>query len=505
MVSAAIGAWHRQPAPLLRAQRRHFRAGIGARHAHARGSCAAAEGGRQRGAHHARDANGARAAAARAHHTIAVGDRRGILRDASNACGWLAIACDQQLCESAEPGYFYHGDGDDLVHGPRWERLFTFAPCEQQTLSLGLEMSATKALDGRLWWGCVGWLLWWCIPVCCAYAEQPRVWIAELYDAPFVTTSPSEWADEWQKTTYIFYRGAAPPAPPFPGRKGTSAWHQERRWASAEEKARVRDELQPKFAAGLAAQLVPSGAHAQPDFRTEVQRLAAAFYAAGLPLPADYANPTGRPTLEVDRAYALSRGRGDGRMLAGDVVPELIADPQAWLGVAAPPVSERARQLGNAVAARRLTASMLAAPSATPPDARRRPSDVPQPREPRLSPDAATATGQRPPAVDEAAAVAMSVDEVAAALAADTPDGRVAQRWQQQQHAVPADSTETSAVAARATHLSAEAAAATRGPAGRRVPTLPPGSSGARLLVIPVRLHEGCLEYLLPAAGGTLG
>ena len=209
-------------------------------------------------------------------------------------------------------------------------------------------MSATKALDGRMWWGSVGFLLWWCIPSICAYAEQPRVWIAELYDAPYVATSPSEWGDEWQKITYIFYRGADPPQPPHPGVKGSSDWHQANRWASAEEKARARDELQPRFAAGLSEQLVPNGQGEQPIFRVEVERLAAAFHSAGLPLPADYASPTGRPTLEADRAYAHSRGAGDGRMLSGAVVPALIACPQDWPGVTVPAVSERARQLGRA-------------------------------------------------------------------------------------------------------------------------------------------------------------
>ena len=70
--------------------------------------------------------------------TLAVGDRRGVFRDASNAGGWPALACDRQPCESTQQGYFYRGDGDALAAVPRVQRLITFAPCEQQTLSLGL-------------------------------------------------------------------------------------------------------------------------------------------------------------------------------------------------------------------------------------------------------------------------------------------------------------------------------------------------------------------------------
>ena len=91
---------------------------------------------------------------------LALGDRRGVFRDASNAIGHPTIACDTQPCESTQRGLFYHGDGDDFAQGPRFDRLATFAPCEQQTLSLGMDMSATKALDGRMWWGMAGWLLW---------------------------------------------------------------------------------------------------------------------------------------------------------------------------------------------------------------------------------------------------------------------------------------------------------------------------------------------------------
>ena len=52
-------------------------------------------------------------------------------------------------------------------------------------------------------------------------------------------------------------------------------------------------------------------------FAEEAQRFAEAWHDAGLPVPADYLNPEGRPTGEADREYQLVRGLGDGRRVVG--------------------------------------------------------------------------------------------------------------------------------------------------------------------------------------------
>ena len=51
----------------------------------------------------------------------------------------------------------------------------------------------------------------------------------------------------------------------------------------------------------------------RPCYAVEVERLAAAWYMAGIPLPDDYDNPDGRPSAPADREYARARGKGDGR------------------------------------------------------------------------------------------------------------------------------------------------------------------------------------------------
>jgi hypothetical protein len=169
-----------------------------------------------------------------------------------------------------------------------------------------------------MWWGMVGWLWVWCIAADCFGAEQPDVYIRDFYDAQYVVTSPSEWdtACQWQKRTLVFYRGCSPPTPPFPGRRGTSAWHNAG-GRSAVQTAHARDETHFGFARGLAAQIVPTVSSDQPAFAVEVERLAAAVDAAGLPVPADYYAPRGYPLGAADRAYATSRGAGDGRRVAG--------------------------------------------------------------------------------------------------------------------------------------------------------------------------------------------
>ena len=146
------------------------------------------------------------------------------------------------------------------------------------------------------------------------------VYLRDFYDARCLVTSPAEWGDEWQKCTLLFVRGAALPVPPYPGAKGSKGWH-------ARSTPSERDATQPCLARGLAQQLAPDGSGSQPVYAVEVERMAAAWHAAGLPLPADYSAAEGRPHGEEERVYARSRGAGDGRRAAG-VVP-LLALPAA--------------------------------------------------------------------------------------------------------------------------------------------------------------------------------
>ena len=199
-------------------------------------------------------------------------------------------------------------------------------PCEQQTISLG-QLAIIKALDGRMWWGMVAWLRVWCMFALCFGAEQPDVYICDFYDAAYITTSPSEWdeACNWQKRTLLFYRGCKTPTAPYPGRRGTSDWHNGA-GRNAIDVAHARDETHVGFAKGLAEQIQPNVPARHPSFVVEVERLAAAFHSAGLPIPHDYNSANGYPTSEADALYATTRGQGDGRRVQG-VIP-LLSLPQ---------------------------------------------------------------------------------------------------------------------------------------------------------------------------------
>eukprot|EP00965_Chrysotila_dentata_P143205 4731901-Pleurochrysis_carterae.AAC.1 len=70
----------------------------------------------------------------------------------------------------------------------------------------------------------------------------------------------------------------------------------------------------PRLCAALAWQLAPCDpVAATPDFETLIQSFALQWHLAGLPVPHDYASPTGQPTCAATRAYQLQRGPGDER------------------------------------------------------------------------------------------------------------------------------------------------------------------------------------------------
>ena len=91
---------------------------------------------------------------------LAIGDRRGRMRNAVTAQGrgQTAISIDEAASESDAEGLHIRIDAKLLAGMPRVARMFSFMPCEQQAVSLGPGMAAVKALDGRMFWGIVQWL-----------------------------------------------------------------------------------------------------------------------------------------------------------------------------------------------------------------------------------------------------------------------------------------------------------------------------------------------------------
>jgi hypothetical protein len=242
--------------------------------------------------------------------TLVVAERRGRLRDASNRRGKPAISVDVLECESAAPGYHFKGEVDDIEHIRGWERVFSFMPCEQQTISLGPRMSTIKAAEGRMFWGMMLWLRAWCIDAECVVAEQPRLYIPDFYDAPCMVTNMAEWGSEWDKNTLLFVRGADFATPTHPGAKGSREWQAATAGLQGQDGTRghARDATPIGLARARAEQIKPTGSGPAPRFEIERERLAAAWYMAGLPVPHDYQDDGGLPRDAETRAYMRSCG-----------------------------------------------------------------------------------------------------------------------------------------------------------------------------------------------------
>jgi hypothetical protein len=258
---------------------------------------------------------------------IAIGDRRGRVRDAAARLGAVALSIDMEPSESARHGLHYMGDFRDLIGvqrkcaAARRCIIHTFLPCEQQAVVMGSTTAVAKALDGRMFAGMMQWLRGWCLHATAMTAEQPNSYLMDFYDAPHHVTSYTQWGTQWRKTLALACRGAAPPEPTTPLSEGSLEWH-DRAAGSGRARSHARDETPHDLAEAL-ARLEPVPGHAQPQWRVERERLAAAWYLAfGFCPP--YDTEDGRPAEDEAREYALSRGAGDGRRVRDGAIPRLL-------------------------------------------------------------------------------------------------------------------------------------------------------------------------------------
>jgi hypothetical protein len=251
-------------------------------------------------------------------HTIIIGDTSGRVRDASNAAGWPAISVSERRCASTAAGFSFEGDARDVLSLGPWRRAIALPDAKQQAARMGLGMAAVKAADGRLFAGMARWLCLWCVAAAAVCIVQPDVFIVDFYDAPVITTSPRAWGDDDDDLTLLFWRGAPKPVPPTEGRVAASPTDGRR--CVRNDAAASHDGLTH----GVAAQLLPDDSSTDLTFGVEIERLAASFYAAGLPIPQWYNSAAAGPSEASESAYMLERGLGDGRRLDGRVVPRLV-------------------------------------------------------------------------------------------------------------------------------------------------------------------------------------
>jgi hypothetical protein len=250
--------------------------------------------------------------------TITIGDASGRVRDASNAAGWPAISVSEQRCTSTAAGFSFEGDVRDILSLGPWRRAIALPDAKQQAARMGLGMAAVKAADGRLFAGMARWLCLWCVAATAVCIVQPDVFIVDFYDAPVITTSPRAWGDDDDDLALLFWRGAPKPVPPTEGRVAASPTDGQR--CVRNDAAASHDGL----TRGVAAQLLPDDSSTDLTFGVEIERLAASFYAAGLPVPQWYNSAAAGPSEASESAYMLERGLGDGRRLDGRVVPRLV-------------------------------------------------------------------------------------------------------------------------------------------------------------------------------------
>ena len=230
--------------------------------------------------------------------------------------GVIALTVDRR--EPTQPGLAYVGEFNDVIFLAFWEVVMAWPSCTHQALADEL-CRDDKALDGRMFWGIVGFIF--CYAAARARAvivEQPSVWITVFYSVPFTRVEPAFYGDHLTKTINLFARGVD--LPPFVTlERGDWSRRAFRDFADGDAADRWRSSWAhyPQMTATNAIGLSLHGACQPLVFEEEVQRFAEAWHDAGLPVPADYLNADGRPTTQAERDYQLVRGRGDGRRVQG--------------------------------------------------------------------------------------------------------------------------------------------------------------------------------------------
>ena len=230
--------------------------------------------------------------------------------------GVIVLTVDR--LEPSEPGLAFIGEFCDVVPLAFWEVVMAWPSCTHQALADEL-CRDDKALDGRMFWGIIGFI--YCYTAARALAfiiEQPNVWIPAFYSIPYTRVEPAFYGDQHTKTINLFTRGVS--LPPFVTlERGDWSRRPLGDFADGDAADRWRSswEHYPQMTAANATGIELHGACLPLVFADEAQRFAEAWHDAGLPVPADYLNPEGRPTDPAERDYQLVRGRGDGRRVRG--------------------------------------------------------------------------------------------------------------------------------------------------------------------------------------------
>ena len=236
----------------------------------------------------------------------------------------LALAVD--IREPLSPGISFIGDMVDVMHLKVWTAALFWPPCVHQTISDTTSQS-DKLRDGRAFWGMALCIRCLCTLAYCVMVEQPDVIIPRFYPWYPQRLRPSFFGDKSRKPINLFWVGTDWLAPPLDivGVADSGSFFS---FADADERDRHRSSWLRHVCLTAAVAWGASPARGRRpllSYRVEIERLAIEFHRRGLPVPKDYANPTGRPLDSSSKAYQFVRGPGDARRIAS-MIPLTLYD-----------------------------------------------------------------------------------------------------------------------------------------------------------------------------------
>ena len=247
----------------------------------------------------------------------------GAVRSALEASGRRALSVDYRACDVG--GMHAILDVREVLALQRWSRVFLFPPCYQQ-LRADADCLDAKIEDGRAFWGCLLVLFCFCVDADVLVVEQPDTIVADYVPMDYTTFRTSSFGDEPDKFVRLLLRNCSltPPFRPDPSARRRPPHYLT--FANSDERDRSKSSWAPFTNLSRAvARLLPAAvpAPSPPCYLDAVERFAAAWHAAGYPVPRGYANPNALPP-KGSRRYQTVRGPGDGRRVDA-VVPHLAS------------------------------------------------------------------------------------------------------------------------------------------------------------------------------------
>ena len=269
----------------------------------------------------------------------------GAVRVALESTGRRALSVDWRACEAG--GMHAVLDVRDVIELGGWERVFLFPPCFQQ-LRADRDCLQAKIADCRAFWGCALVLWCFCVAADLLVVEQPDTIVSDFVLLSFMEFRTSCFRDEPDKYVRLFLRNAVLPLPFAADPTARKPVRPYLEYASSDARDRDKSSWLP-FAnmCRALARMVPNEEPppAPADYLELIESFAAAWHAAGHPVPAGYSDSRAMPPPGA-RRYQSFRGPGDGRVPPA-VVP-LLAAPLARGGAVADVGPRRTGLLGGA-------------------------------------------------------------------------------------------------------------------------------------------------------------